>query len=72
MMEPNKDIGFDEDLEVGVFYCQAMPCHTPPSYTPCSLPDDAILVSREIQREVGFRDNLLGSNGVAPRTQTMR
>jgi hypothetical protein len=72
LMEANEDIGFDEDLKVGVCYCQAMSCHIPPCYTPCSLPDDAILASHEIQMEVGFRDNLLGSNGAAPKTQTMR
>ena len=70
--EGNGDSDLDADLEVCVCYCQAMPWHTPSSYTPCCLPNDAILASREIQMKVEFRDNLLGSNGAPPKTQTMR
>ena len=41
-------------------------------FTPCCVPAGAGLAMREIQMESCFRDNLLGTNGACPKTQTIR
>ena len=78
----NKEICKDEDPSSVVLdvddnqvvgcYCQAQPFHVPRRFTPCCLPRGVVLASREIQMLEVFRENLLGTSGSPPKTQTMR
>ena len=67
---PNEEVPGQE--EVRLCFCQSIPCHMPSNYTPCNLPEGAVLARREIQMLGVFKDSLLGLNGAPPKTQTIR
>ena len=62
----------DEGDKVRVCYCREAPDDLPIHFTPCCLPVGTCLSTREIQMFPEFRDNLLGTRGAPPKTQTIR